>query len=135
MVLATDNRLLDLRQAEFFRWGHAMAAVFPPSTSLYTPLSRDGTKMFFLRQGASCWLLLFTTPEAARAYRAAAGITERCNSVVYPDEAVANMLRYHIGLPGNNVVGALLDPTVPSPGSGSPVPLDQLMDWVEGRLV
>jgi hypothetical protein len=108
--------------------GHA----FPPRATLYTPYALRTSEVILLRWGASCWVLLFTTAESIRAYRAAAGITDRCNMLLFPSEAVAEALRRAIGRPGNAVVGALLDPAYPSPASGKPVPIDRVLEWVDG---
>jgi hypothetical protein len=110
-----------------------MADSSPSSASLFMPLTGDG-KPVFLRDGSRCWALLFSTRGAARAYRIAAGLTDkkRANWQIWPSTGMADRLRQRFGEAGNEVVGALLDPVAASPASGTPVSLDQLTQWAEG---
>jgi SMI1 / KNR4 family (SUKH-1) len=85
--------------------------------------------MIFLRHEEECWALLFTSTDARRSYRKAAGIQDRVNTSI--GRGSAQFVREQFGRPGNHVVGALLDPTVPSPQSGTPVSLRELFEWLE----
>jgi hypothetical protein len=75
------------------------------------PLTSEND-MIFLRQGEECWALLFTSSNAVQTYREAAGIQDQINTSIA--RGPAHFWREQFGRPGNHVVGALLDPTVPS---------------------
>jgi hypothetical protein len=98
------------------------------------PTTGDGD-LVFLRDGPKCWALLFSTRGAARAYRLAAGLTDskRGNWFISPSEGMASALQGRFASAGHEVAGALLDPVAASPQSGTPVSIDQLLEWADGR--
>src|SRR5262249_47751947 len=106
----------------------------PSAATLYMPTTGDGD-LVFLRDGPKCWALLFSTRGAARAYRLAAGLTDpkRANWMIYPSEGMASSLQQRFAAAGGEVAGALLDPATPSPQSGTPVSIEQLLHWADGR--
>jgi hypothetical protein len=98
------------------------------------PTTGDGDPVF-LRDGPKCWALLFSTPGAARAYRLAAGLTDmkKFNWLIFPSEGMASALQQRFAAAGGEVAGALLDPAAASPQSGTPVSIEQLLHWADGR--
>jgi hypothetical protein len=111
-----------------------MAHLSPSTASLVMPTTGEGD-LVFLRDGPTCWALLFSTRGAARAYRLAVGLTDnkRGNWFVSPSEGMASALQQRFASAGHEVVGALLDPVTASPQSGTLVSIDQLLEWADDR--